>query len=127
MPFHHIGRAWGIYFAHRRGDVLHRQLEQAVAEQLPDVSHDDAAARPTITKAYDSTNALIDMMRKRAVRLEDTIATAQEELRQVAIVIDGATTMRDKLAEGMDTPTLGSPLERRPIFSQEPLASSQVD
>lgn len=109
MSLVYIGRAWGQVFAQRRSNALAKRMEHAVKQELPDVQH-VPEERPTIMRAYENSNSLLDTMLRRARRLEDYIAAANEELRQVTVVIDGATKLRDTLAAGMDVPAGPSPL-----------------
>lgn len=98
-PLFYVGRALGIVAAERRAERLAAQeneIDRTAPVRVPD-------ERPTIAVALDNTTTLLERMLQRKHRLEDYIATSQEELRQVNVVIEGATQMQATISEGMRT------------------------
>lgn len=56
--------------------------------------------RTTLDKAMETSALMLDRMNSRRQLLEGDIARAKEELRQVLIVIEGASAMAGVLQEG---------------------------
>lgn len=73
---------------------LASEIEPQLAAFKPEPDH-----RSTLEKSTDSVRKLIETYDGKRLRLETEIAAAQEELRQVNIVIDGATRMHETLTQ----------------------------
>lgn len=56
--------------------------------------------RSTLDKAMDSSSTLLERMNSKRVNLEADIERMTEELRQVNVVIEGASAMAGVLQEG---------------------------
>lgn len=118
-PFISLGRALGIV----ERDNIRSELVHAVDQDLPDSV---IAQKPTIERARDTSVSLLETMRRRASILEDQISTAQEELRQVRVVIAGATSMLDTVEKGMVDAKLPN-FAKAPRFTSELPVASPLD
>jgi hypothetical protein len=66
----------------------------------PKIEEIPVKKKPVIDWAFDNTVVLLEKMGDRRRELEASIARAQEELRQVNIVLDGADQMLRTIANG---------------------------